>query len=174
MACRAVFIEDAQLCIFETFCRIHQCISMRCHTLLCSSHLYFPFPLPPSPHPSFISYLHPYLPFSFPLPPSLFPPSLYLLFPPTHSVGHFFFPSNLIVSPSSAVLCKAKSIPPPKIIRTELRIMYILYSPVPLLYCTVLYSTVLYSAVLYSALIYCTVLTPGTLYPCMRLCMYSS
>jgi translation initiation factor 3 subunit E len=28
VACRAEFIENARLCIFETFCRIHQCISI--------------------------------------------------------------------------------------------------------------------------------------------------
>ena len=29
VACRADFIENARLSIFETFCRIHQCISIR-------------------------------------------------------------------------------------------------------------------------------------------------
>ena len=34
VACRADFIENARLCIFETFCRIHQCISIRCYVYI--------------------------------------------------------------------------------------------------------------------------------------------
>jgi len=29
VACRSEFIENARLSIFETFCRVHQCISIR-------------------------------------------------------------------------------------------------------------------------------------------------
>ena len=40
VACRDDFIENARLFIFETFCRIHQCISIRYIFLLENSHVY--------------------------------------------------------------------------------------------------------------------------------------
>ena len=79
VACRADFIENARLCIFETFCRIHQCISIRCHTcsvLLTSTSL---LPFPPSHHLS--SFLISILSFPYPsfLPPPSFPSLLAFL-----------------------------------------------------------------------------------------------
>ena len=38
VACRAEFIENARLSIFETFCRVHQCISIRLVTWYPSNH----------------------------------------------------------------------------------------------------------------------------------------
>ena len=42
IACREDFIESARLSIFETFCRIHQCISIR-YVCVCNNVQYRDF-----------------------------------------------------------------------------------------------------------------------------------